>query len=119
MLFGKWNWILLLINLAITGVLFFLSDQQNLLSLINSIFYVAFFYFIVAMLLFVIKGRVLDGITRSFRKFGKVMSKGMLDFEENGDPSEWVNRSFLSYMQFQAAVLIGLMLILLALFYLI
>ncbi|MFP7168788.1 DUF3899 domain-containing protein [Terribacillus sp. 7520-G] len=118
MLFGKWNWILLLINLVITAVLFFLSDQQSLLSLINSIFYVAFFYFIVGMLLFVIKGRVLDGITRSFRRFGKVMSKGLFDFEENGVPSEWVNRSFLSHMLFQAAVLIGLMLILLAIFYL-
>lgn len=118
-MFGKRNLILLLINLAITGLLFFLSDQHNLLSLINSLFYVAFFYFIVALLLFVIKGRVLDGITRSFRRFGKYMSRGMIDLEENGEPSEWVNRSFLSYMQIQAAVLIVLMLILLTIYYLI
>ncbi|MFP7494791.1 DUF3899 domain-containing protein [Terribacillus saccharophilus] len=118
-MFGKRNLILLLINLAIIAVLFFLSDQQNLLSLINSIFYVAFFYFIIGLLLFVIKGRVLDGITRSFRRFSKMMSKGTLDFEENGDPSAWVNKSFLHYMLCQAAVLIGLMLILLAIFYLI
>ena len=47
------------------------------------------------------------------------MSRGMIDLEENGEPSEWVNRSFLSYMQIQAAVLIGLMLIFLAIYYLI
>ncbi|WP_179106588.1 DUF3899 domain-containing protein [Terribacillus halophilus] len=118
-MFGKGHFILLTINLVITFVLFLASDEQNLLTLINSFFYVAFFYFVVALLLFVVKGRVLDGITRSFRRFGKMMSKGLLDFEENGEPSQWVNRSFLRYMQFQAAVLIALMLILLAIYYLI
>lgn len=47
-----------------------------------------------------------------------MMSRGVLDFDDNGYPSEWVNRSFLRYMQLQAAVLIGLMLILLAVYYL-
>ncbi|QXE02716.1 DUF3899 domain-containing protein [Terribacillus sp. DMT04] len=118
-LLGKGHFILLLVNLIIISILFFTSDVLNLLTFINSLFYVAFFYFVVALLLFVIKGRILDGLTRSFRRFGKIMSRGLFDFDDNGSPSQWVNRSFLRYMQFQAAVLIGLMLILLAIYYLI
>lgn len=115
---GKWNWILLVINLLITLTVFLTGDAKDLFHLINAVFYVAFFYFVVTLILVVIKGRVLDGIVYSFRKFGKFTSRGLYDFDENGAPSEWVNRTFLSYIRFQTFVLIGILLILLAIYYL-
>ncbi|PAE15783.1 hypothetical protein CHH91_12545 [Virgibacillus sp. 7505] len=114
---GKLHWILLVINLLITLTVF-LTGEKDLFHLINAVFYVAFFYFVVTLILVVIKGRVLDGIVHSFRKFGKFKSRGLYDFEENGAPSDWVNRNFLSYIRFQALVLIGILLILLAIYYL-
>jgi len=115
---GKWHWILLVINMTISLIVFLTGETRDLLHLINAVFYIAFFYFIVMLILVVIKGRVLDGIVYSFRKFRKFTSRGLFDFEENGAPSEWVNRSFLSYIRFQVLVLIGILLILLAIYYL-
>jgi hypothetical protein len=115
---GKLHWILLVINLLITLTVFLTGEAKDLFHLINAVFYVAFFYFVVTLILVVIKGRVLDGIVYSFRKFGKFKSRGLYDFEENGAPSDWVNRNFLSYIRFQALVLIGILLILLAIYYL-
>ncbi|WP_179867377.1 DUF3899 domain-containing protein [Terribacillus saccharophilus] len=116
---GKLHWILLVINLLITLTVFLTGDAKDLLHLINAVFYVAFFYFVVTLILVVIKGRVLDVFIYTFRKFGKIRRGGLYDFGETGAPSEWVNRSFLSYIRFQALVLIGILLILLAIYYLI
>lgn len=114
---------LLLINLIISLVLFFIiSDKITLLNYINSLFYLCLLYLVVVLVIYTIKGGFFDGITYSFRRFHAVMfNPGDLleEWKEKPLPSERFKESGYHALKFQCIVLFVLLLVLLGLYYII
>ncbi len=117
----KNNWTLLLLNMVLTILMFFIfSSSYNLLNFINALFYLSAFYLITVLLMYTIKGGFFDGVTFGFRRFNSIMFKKNDYLEEWRDkplPSEKFNASFYQKCKFQAISLLSLLIILLILYY--
>jgi len=115
------KWSLLSINFVLSLILFaFLSPVYDLKSYINSLFYVSYFYLFFGLIMFVLKGKFLDGITYSFRRVGNRISKNgdyLDDWEKKPLPSEIVRPSVMKMFFFQGIVLTVGMMILIGYFY--
>ena len=115
------KWYLLSINFALSLLLFaFLAPVYDLKSYINSLFYVSYFYLFFGLIMFVLKGKFLDGITYSFRRVGNRISKNadyLDDWETKPLPSEIVRPSVMKMFFFQGIVLTVGMIILIGYFY--
>lgn len=119
---AKNKFLVLLINILISIILFFISaPAYNLRYFIDSIFYVTLTYFILLLFLFIIKGRFFDGITWSFRRFRSIMSKNRDYLVELGDtpmPSDRINIAFYRFIVFQTFSLLLILCLLLGVYYL-
>ncbi|QHE51455.1 DUF3899 domain-containing protein [Pontibacillus sp. HMF3514] len=115
------KWSFLSLNVALSLILFaFISPVYDLQRYINSLFYVSYFYLFFGLIMFVIKGKFLDGITYSFRRVGNRLSKNtdyLDDWESKPMPSEVVSPSVMKMFFFQGTVLTIAMLLLLGYFY--
>jgi hypothetical protein len=119
MLKNKWKFLLL--NLLIILLIFFIfSSAYNLLNLINSVFYLCFFYLITVLIMYTTKGGFFDGVTFGFRRFNSLMFKRNDYLEEWRDkplPSEKFNASLYQRLKFQAISMLVLLIILLVIYY--
>lgn len=119
MLYRKWY--LLLFNIVVTLVLFFIfSSAYNLLHYINVVFYLAFFYVVIFIFMYIAKGGFFDGITFSFRRYNHVMFKKndyLEEWKEKPLPSEKMNKRFYSALKFQLIMLFFYLMLLLIIFY--
>ncbi|SDJ87141.1 DUF3899 domain-containing protein [Sediminibacillus albus] len=120
--FLKNKWILLAINLTASLVIFLASTPGlQLEHFINALFYVGGIYFFVGLFLWVVRGRFFDGVTVGFQKtYERVFKRRdyLSEAEEKALPSDKVSKSLISMFMFQAAFLLAVMLLFLALFYL-
>lgn len=111
----------LLIHLSMTFLLAFLVNKDiTLLSIINTLFFIAIFYLILWLSLVIVKGGFFDGVVFGFRKVGKNLFQKNLsvEWEEKPDPSKVVKLTYLPFFRFQALGLCCVLLILLIIFYL-
>lgn len=118
----KNKWFLLTFNILLTGLLFFLSSSNyELANYINIVFYVCFFYILLGLVIYTIKGGFYDGVTFGFRRFRALMSKSdyMDEWQEKPLPSKRVNMGFYTMVKFQSICLIILLVLLLSIYYLI
>jgi len=111
------KWWLLSLNFAFSLILYMIwAPTYDLKSYIDSLFYVSYFYLFFGLIMVVLKGRFLDGITYSFRRFrNRVFKNGdyLDDWEQKPLPSEIVRPSILKMFLFQGTVLaVGLVLLL-------
>ena len=115
------KWSLLSLNFALSFILFaFIAPVYDLKFYINSLFYVSYFYLFFGLIMFVLKGKFLDGITYSFRRVGNRISKKsdfLDDWETRTLPSEIVRPSVMKMFFFQGIVLTFGMLILMGYLY--
>lgn len=115
------KWLLLLVNIALTFVLFFsFSSEYDLIHYINAVFYLSFFYLVIFIFMYISKGGFFDGVTFSFRRFNHTMFKKndyLEEWKEKPLPSEMMNKTLYSSLQFQVIVLVILLLVLLVAFY--
>jgi hypothetical protein len=117
----KDHFVFLCINLGIILIFFtLLGSDHNFIEFINTLFYISFFYFLLFLSLFTSKGGFFDGLVYSFRRFNHVMfhSKDYLEeWKEKPLPSENINLRFYQLLKVQTGLLIGLLIILLVIFY--
>ncbi|WP_237458314.1 DUF3899 domain-containing protein [Pontibacillus yanchengensis] len=115
------KWWFLGLNVALSfGFFFIWAPMYDLFHYINSLFYVSYFYVMISLLMIVIKGKFLDAITYSFRRFNNRMSKDrdyLDDWEQKPLPSQMVRPSVLKMFIFQGVALTVGMLGLLTYFY--
>lgn len=118
---AKNKWIILLVNILISLILFLISaTAYNLKYFIDSLFYVSFIYFILLLFLFIIKGRFLDGITWGFRRFRSIMSKNrdyLAELEKTPMLSDRIGSSFYQFIAFQTLALLVILILLLGVYY--
>ncbi|MBB6453040.1 putative integral membrane protein [Salirhabdus euzebyi] len=117
----KNRWILLLTNILLALLFFFLLAPSNdFVHFINILFYISFFYLISGLILFVIKGKFFDAISHSFKKVFRSISKKR-DYLDDPDsepaPSDKINESFMKMLLFQGFILIFFVAVLLLIFY--
>lgn len=121
MVYIKNKWFFFLINIFVSILLFLIySPAYNLKYFIDSLFYVTVVYLIFMLFLFIVRGRFLDGITWSFRKFASIMSKNRDYLEELGDNpmlSERINITFYRFIVFQTLALLVTLVLLLVVYY--
>ena len=117
----KNKWTGLLLNFILTIVIFFIfSSTYNLLNFINALFYLNLLYLIIVLLMYTIKGGFFDGVTYGFRKFNSMMFKPndyLEEWREKPLPSEKHNASLYQRLKFQAISLLGLLILLLFIYY--
>ncbi|UOQ43437.1 DUF3899 domain-containing protein [Halobacillus salinarum] len=115
------KWLMIVINLALTTILFFLlAPAYDLFHYINQLFYISYFYLFVGLLMLVIRGGFFDAITYSFRRFHGMTSKRrdyMDDWKTKPLPSQSINRSWLNFFIFHGVTLTLGLLGLLAIYY--
>ncbi|KGX92688.1 hypothetical protein N781_15345 [Pontibacillus halophilus JSM 076056 = DSM 19796] len=117
------KWFYLLLNLCVATLLFFiLSESRSLVTYINMTFYFSYVYFFIGLVMLVVKGKFIDGVTYSFRRFSNRMNISrhkdyMDDWETKKLPSELINAHTYRTVWFQAFGMIGFMLILLFFYY--
>ncbi|MDC3417209.1 DUF3899 domain-containing protein [Aquibacillus salsiterrae] len=112
------KWLFLSANLL--GIILYTLVVGNnlLLSMINTLFYVGFFYLTCSLLMFTIKGKFFDGIVYGFRKVAASFSRPVFDEEENKpQPSERISKPVLTFFLFQGTFLTIIMVILLTIYY--
>lgn len=118
----KKHFIVFVLNLTCIFILFFIfGSEHSFLQFINSVFYISFLYLIVFLFLFTSKGGFFDGLVYGFRRFNHTMfhSKDFLEeWKERPLPSEKVNLSFYQVLKVQTGLLVGVLFILLVIFYL-
>lgn len=100
-------------NITLVSLLFIvLAPDYNLLHYINQLFYFAYFYIFIGIIMWVVKGGFFDGITYGFRRFSNRMSKNkdyLDDWKEKPLPSQTINKSLPGFFMFHGSVLsIGL-----------
>ncbi|MFJ7933310.1 DUF3899 domain-containing protein [Sporosarcina sp. NPDC096371] len=117
----KNKWFILILNFCLSLMLFFIfASQYNLVHFINILFYVSSVYLIVFLILFIANGRFFDGVTFSFRRFRRSMSKQkdhLHEVEVQRLPSEMINKSFYRFTLFQGISLLIILIILLIIYY--
>lgn len=115
------KWMMLAVNIVFVTLLFVvLAPVYDLHHYINQLFYIAYFYLFVGILLWVIRGGFFDAITYSFRRFSNRVSKQkdyMDDWEEKPLPSQTVEQSWLKFFLFHGSSLTIGLLVLLAFYY--
>ncbi|ELK45209.1 DUF3899 domain-containing protein [Halobacillus sp. ACCC02827] len=115
------KWLMILFNFAlVTGLFFLLSPEHDLFHYINQLFYLAYFYLFIGILMWVIRGGFFDGIAYGFRRFYSTMSKQkdyLDDWKEKPLPSQTIGRSWLRFFLFQGSVLTVGLLALLVFYY--
>ncbi|KHE68146.1 DUF3899 domain-containing protein [Halobacillus sp. BBL2006] len=115
------KWMMLLFNVMVVTLLFaVLAPVYDLFHYINQLFYIAYFYLFVGLLLWVIRGGFFDAITYSFRRFSNKMAKQkdyLDDWKEKPLPSQTVEKSWLSFFLFHGSMLALGLLALLAVYY--
>lgn len=110
----KNKWFMVIINIILVSLLFFvLAPDYGLLHYINQLFYFAYFYIFIGIIMWVVKGGFFDGITYGFRRFSSKISKHkdyLDDWEEKPLPSQTINKSVPGFFLFHGIVLsIGLL----------
>ncbi|WP_255437594.1 DUF3899 domain-containing protein [Thalassobacillus sp. CUG 92003] len=117
----KNKWFFLLLNLFLATLFFLITaPSYNLFNYINQLFYLAYFYLVVALLMWVIRGGFFDGITYSFRRFADRVSRNrdyLDDWETKKLPSQTVNNEVLKFFFFQGVFLSSGLLGLLVVYY--
>ncbi|WP_345240230.1 hypothetical protein [Pontibacillus salipaludis] len=104
------KWLLLALNVSISLFLWlFLSPLQNLFHYINILFYLSFVYILIATILIVVRGRLLDGI---FRR-----NKEAIHSTDNASTPPFTSAAFIRSFLFQGAMLGFVMAISLAVYY--
>ncbi|MBH0228787.1 DUF3899 domain-containing protein [Halobacillus yeomjeoni] len=115
------KWMMLTFNVGIVTLLFaVLAPVYDLFHYINQLFYIAYFYLFVGILLWVIRGGFFDAITYSFRRFTNRVSKQkdyMDDWKQKPMPSETVEKSWLKFFLFHGVLLTIGVLTLLVVYY--
>ncbi|WP_101843477.1 DUF3899 domain-containing protein [Halobacillus sp. Marseille-P3879] len=115
------KWGLFGINLLLIGLLFILfAPAYNLITFIDLLFYLSFFYLFVGLLLWIIKGGFFDAITYSFRKVTNRVAKNkdyLDDFEDKPLPSQMFKKKFAYFFLFQGAILLAALIVLLVVYY--
>ncbi|MGP4077210.1 DUF3899 domain-containing protein [Halobacillus sp. K22] len=108
-------------NLLLVGLLFaLLAPVYDLFHFINQLFYIAYFYLFVGILLWVIRGGFFDAITYSMRRFYNRVSKQkdyLDDWKEKPLPSQTIESTWLKFFLFHGGMLTAGLLALLALYY--
>ncbi|UOR13131.1 DUF3899 domain-containing protein [Halobacillus amylolyticus] len=107
------KWTIVILNFFLCILLFvFWAPAQDLLNFINLLFYIAYVYLFIGLILWVVRGGFFDGITYSMRRFTNRMSKNkdyLDEWEDRPLPSEMVHRSWSRFFMFQGVILcIGL-----------
>ncbi|SFJ65585.1 protein of unknown function [Halobacillus dabanensis] len=113
----KNKWFMVIMNITLVSLLFIvLAPDYNLLHYINQLFYFAYFYIFIGIIMWVVKGGFFDGITYGFRRFSNRMSKNkdyLDDWKEKPLPSKTINKSLPGFFIFHGIVLsIGLIVLL-------
>ncbi|MCA0969592.1 DUF3899 domain-containing protein [Halobacillus litoralis] len=115
------KWTILLINVLIVTLLFtVIAPVYDLFHYINSLFYIAYFYLFVGVLLWVVRGGFFDAITYSFRRFTNRVSKQkdyMDDWKTKPLPSQTIESRWMRFFMFNGGMLMLGLLGLLALYY--
>ncbi|WP_430790003.1 DUF3899 domain-containing protein [Virgibacillus flavescens] len=117
----KNKWVFLLINIFTSTIIFLVSaSTYNFKHFINSIFYLTMVYVILMLFLFIIKGRFFDGISWSFRRFRSIMFKEgdyLLELGDSPKPSDRISISFYRFILFQTSALVGIIILILGIYY--
>ncbi len=117
----KNKWFIFCLNIAIVTILFItLAPAYDLFHYINQLFYIAYFYIFVGIIMWVIRGGFFDGITYGFRRFTNRMSKQrdyLDDWEEKPLPSQTVHKTLPRFFLFHGTLLGVSLLALLFLYY--
>ncbi|UFU00565.1 DUF3899 domain-containing protein [Radiobacillus kanasensis] len=107
-------------NVGIAFILTIVSTDLSIIGFINGLFYVSLVYIMFSLILFIIRGKFLDGVTFGFRRFRSRVSKHDMDYlEELPLPSNRVNDTFYRLIYVQAVVLTGFDIVLLMIYYLV
>jgi hypothetical protein len=97
------------------------QETISLLTFINFTFFISSFYIFLYLLIFVTKGGFFDGITYSFRRFTKQMSRTETytadDLEEMVLPSEMLKYRNSTPIILNGLILFGIMLLSLMVYY--
>ncbi|MFG6149460.1 DUF3899 domain-containing protein [Halobacillus sp. B23F22_1] len=121
MLFVRNKWGFVAINLLLISLIFsLLAPAYDLVTFIDLLFYLCFFYLFIGLLLWIIKGGFFDAITYSFRKVTNRVAKNkdyLDDFEDKPLPSQMFKRKFVHFFLFQGAILLIALLLLLIVYY--
>jgi len=108
-------------NLLLVSLLFaILAPVYDLFHFINQLFYIAYFYLFVGILLWVIRGGFFDAITYSMRRFYNRVSKQqdyLDDWKQKPLPSQTIESTWLKFFLFHGGMLTAGLLALLALYY--
>ncbi|MFZ0369746.1 MAG: DUF3899 domain-containing protein [Halobacillus sp.] len=115
------KWMGLAGNLLLVSLLFaILAPVYDLFHFINQLFYIAYFYLFVGILLWVIRGGFFDAITYSMRRFYNRVSKQqdyLDDWKQKPLPSQTIESTWLKFFLFHGGMLTAGLLALLALYY--
>ncbi|GGD18120.1 DUF3899 domain-containing protein [Pontibacillus salipaludis] len=104
------KWLFLALNVSLSFFLWlFLSPIPNLFYYINVLFYLSFIYIVIATILIVVRGRLLDGI---FRR-----NKEENHSTDNASTPSFTSAIFIRSFLFQGALLGFAMAISLAVYY--
>ncbi|SFF74157.1 protein of unknown function [Halobacillus alkaliphilus] len=108
-------------NILLVSLLFaILAPVYDLFHFINQLFYIAYFYLFVGILLWVIRGGFFDAITYSMRRFYNRVSKQqdyLDDWKQKPLPSQTIESTWLKFFLFHGGMLTAGLLALLALYY--
>lgn len=108
-------------NLLLVSLLFaIMAPVYDLFHFINQLFYIAYFYLFVGILLWVIRGGFFDAITYSMRRFYNRVSKQqdyLDDWKQKPLPSQTIESTWLKFFLFHGGMLTAGLLALLALYY--
>ncbi|MGP4041174.1 DUF3899 domain-containing protein [Gracilibacillus sp. D59] len=112
---GTNHFILIVVHCLVCLLLIILFTKNvSLLAYINTTFYMGALYLIAGLLLYVISKKFFDITAFSFRK---VFTKWQNSFDEYELPSNRVNTNWVHFFFIQGGALLGVMLILLLLYY--
>ncbi|GGF15444.1 hypothetical protein GCM10010954_12620 [Halobacillus andaensis] len=121
MVFVRNKWGFVAINLLLISLIFsLLAPAYDLVTFIDLLFYLCFFYLFIGLLLWTIKGGFFDAITYSFRKVTNRVAKNkdyLDDFENKPLPSQMFKKKFVHFFLFQGAILLIALLLLLVVYY--
>ncbi|RWZ55151.1 DUF3899 domain-containing protein [Halobacillus fulvus] len=121
MVHNKSRWTMLLVNIVIVTMLFiWLAPVYDLFHYINHLFYIAYFYLFIGILMWIIRGGFFDAITYSFRRFYNNVAKEkdyLDDWKDKPLPSQTIRKSWLGFFLFNGGMLTAGLLALLAIYY--
>lgn len=109
------------VNIALVTILFIaLAPVYDLLHYINQLFYIAYFYIFIGIIMWVVRGGFFDGITYGFRRFSNRMSKQkdyLDDWKEKPLPSQTIHKSLPKFFLFHGFMLSAGLVALLFIYY--